>query len=147
MARLYEIPAFLESSLGQAAYEKWLRGRAMAHVKRDRKRGNPTATIEAYKKAMHQAVTHSGGRDHYTGEALNWSLIGKYSNLESQTHRRRYKAGFALLPSIDHVGDGLGEAEFKICAWRTNDAKNDLEYEEFVKLCRLVVQHFDRGKA
>jgi len=116
-------------------------------VRRDRKRGNLTATIEAYKKAMHQAVAHSGGRDHYTGEGLNWSLIGKYSNLESQTHGRRYKAGFALLPSIDHVGDGLGEADFKICAWRTNDEKNDLGYEDFVALCRLVVKHFDRGNA
>ena len=26
----------------------------------------------------------------------------------------------------DHVGDGLGAADFKICAWRTNDAKHDL---------------------
>ena len=45
---------------------------------------------------------------------------------------------------MDHVGDGLGDADFKICAWRTNDAKNDLTYSEFVALCRRVVEHFDR---
>jgi len=57
---------------------------------------------------------------------------------------RTYKAGFALLPTVDHVGDGLGEADFKICAWRTNDAKSDLTHDEFVALCRRVVKHFDR---
>jgi hypothetical protein len=141
--RKYEIPSFLVSKVEQSSYESWLRGRAIAHVKRDRKRGNLKATVEAYKNAIHRAVACSGGFDHYTGEHLDWSLIGKYRNLESQTHGRRYKAGFALLPSIDHVSDGLGEADFKICAWRTNDAKNDLGHKDFVELCRLVVRHFD----
>ena len=44
-----------------------------------------------------------------------------------------------MLPSVDHVGDGKGAANFKICAWRTNDAKNDLSYEEFLELCRKVI--------
>lgn len=141
--RKYRIPAFLESSVTQPAYESWLRGRAMAHVKRDKKRGNTNATVEAYKSAIHAAVIRSDGRDHYTGEQLDWTLIGRYRNLDSQTHGRRYKAGFALLPSIDHVHDGLGEADFRICAWRTNDAKNDLTHADFVELCRLVVRHCD----
>lgn len=141
--RKHELPSFLASKVEQSAYESWLRGRATAHVKRDKNRGNQTATVEAYRNAIHHAVICSGGVDHYTGETLDWSLIGKYRNLESQTHGRRYKAGFALLPSIDHVGDGLGEADFKICAWRTNDAKNDLGHSDFVELCRRVVKHFD----
>lgn len=142
--RKYQIPAFLESIITQPAYESWLRGRAIAHVKRDKKRGNRSATIEAYKSAIHAAVVRSGGFDHYTGEQLDWTLICKYRNAESKTHGRHYKAGFALLPSIDHVHDGLGEADFRICAWRTNDAKNDLTHEDFVALCRSVVMHFDR---
>lgn len=141
--RKYQVPSFLIDVVEQAAYESWLKGRAMAHVRRDRKRGNVAATIEAYKGAIHRAVVHSAGRDHYTGEKLNWTLICKYSNMESQANGRHYKARFALLPSIDHVGDGLGEADFKICAWRTNDAKNDLTHEDFVTLCRLVVKHFE----
>ena len=115
------------------------------HIKRDRKRGNTTATNEAYKMAIHRAVGVCGGYDHYTGEHLDWSLLGKYSNEESKAQGRRYKATLALLPSVDHVGDGLGEADFKICAWRTNDAKNDLTHDEFVALCRRVVSHFDGG--
>ena len=42
----YQIPEFLSSKLTQAQFEKWLRGRAAAHVKRDRKRGNTALTGE-----------------------------------------------------------------------------------------------------
>jgi hypothetical protein len=141
--RKYLVPDFI-SAVTQDIYEKWLHGRAVAHVRRDKNRGNTTASNEAYKIAIHRAVVHSGGRDHYTGEPLDWSLLCQYSNLESEAQGRRYKAKFALLPSVDHVGDGLGEADFKICGWRTNDAKNDLTHDEFVALCRSVVAHFDR---
>ena len=27
------------------------------------------------------------------------------------------------MPTIDHIGGGLAEADFKLCAWRTNDSK------------------------
>ena len=141
--RKYERPTFVPANVGQADYERWLKGRAIAHVKRDRKRGNTTATVEAYKTAIHSAVSLSEGRDNYTGESLCWSHIGSYSNAESKANGRRYKATLALLPSVDHVEDGLGPADFKICAWRTNDAKHDLTHDDFVALCRRVVDHFD----
>lgn len=144
--RKYELPDFLRSIVDQKAYDRWLQHKAEAHKKRDRSRGNTTATVAAYKVAIHHAVEHSSGRDAYTGEQLRWDLISKYDNEASKLGKRHYKAGFALLPSVDHVGDGLGEANFKICAWRTNDAKNDLTYADFVELCRLVVQHHDGGK-
>lgn len=101
-------------------------------------------TTEAIEEAIDRAVHRCAGRDHYTGEDLNWLLLSRYSNAESRALGRTYKAKFALLPSVDHVGNGRGEADFKICAWRTNDAKNDLPYEEFVALCRSVVLHSDR---
>ena len=88
---------------------------------------------------IHRAVVHCNGRDSYTGEDLRWDLISTYDNEKSKAGRREYKAGFALLPTVDHVGDGLGPADFKICGWRTNDAKNDLSYSEFVEVCRRVV--------
>jgi hypothetical protein len=144
-SRKYGRPDFLSTKLTQASYEKWLNGRAAAHVKRDRVRGNTTASNEDYKIAIHDAVLHSGGHDHYTGELLDWSLVGRYNNAESKANGRRYKAALALLPSIDHVGDGLGEADFRLCAWRTNDAKNDLTHDEFVALCRRVVTYHDRS--
>jgi hypothetical protein len=45
------------------------------------------------------------------------------------------------LPTVDHVGIGLDKADFKICAWRVNDAKNDLGLDEFLELCSQVLEH------
>lgn len=145
--RKYQRPLFLDPLVTQEGYERWLCGRTAAHIRRDRKRGNTTAAGEVYRAAMHAAVVKGGGVDHYTGEALDWTLLGKYSNAESKAQKRQYKAMFALLPSIDHVGDGLGEADFKICAWRTNDAKNDLSHDDFVTLCRRVVTHHAKNSS
>ncbi|HWZ42240.1 MAG TPA: hypothetical protein VNW97_02130 [Candidatus Saccharimonadales bacterium] len=138
--RKYELPPFLEPILTQANYERWLLRKAMAHVRRDRKRGNQPATSEIYRMAIHKAVCSSNGKDDYTGEPLDWKLTSKYDNQESNNGKRKYKAQFALLPTVDHVGDGLGPADFKICAWRTNDAKGDLSLSEFIDLCERVVE-------
>jgi hypothetical protein len=142
--RKYQMPQFVEQFHTQQKYDIWLSRKASILVKRDKKRGNLTTIREKYKMAIHSAVVDCGACDHYTGEPLDWKLLGMWNNAESKAGRRKYKKDFALLPTVDHVGDGLGEADFKICAWRTNDAKNDLTHEEFVELCRRVVAHFDR---
>ena len=138
--RKYQLPGFLEQIISQKEYERWLHWRAIAHVKRDKKRGNEAATNEKYKMAIHQAVLESSGFDAYTKEWLAWDKISKYDNAESKSGGRDYKKGFALLPTVDHVGDGMGPANFKICAWQTNDAKSDLTYGELVELCKKVIK-------
>ena len=145
--RKYQLPDFLSGKVTQARYEKWLKAKAAAHLKRDKKRGNAAVTNQAYKEAIHNAVIGSRGLDHYTGEWLDWTQIGQYDNAESKAKRRKYKTEFALLPTIDHVGDGLGEPDFRVCAWRTNDAKSDLSDKDFSELCRRVADHFGRGDA
>ena len=90
---------------------------------------------------MHEAVVRSEGRDVYTGEELAWHLISQYNNDESERGRHQYKAGFALLPTVDHIDSSLLNSGFCICAWRTNDAKNDLSHQAFIDLCIKVVQH------
>ena len=132
------MPAFLDGVVTSAIYERWLVRKAAAHVKRDRKRDRE-CTPAAYREAIHAAVLLSGGTDAYTGEALNWRLISTYKNEDSKAGRHAYKAGFAMLPTVDHVAAAATEASFKICGWRTNDAKNDMTIEEFVELCRKVV--------
>jgi hypothetical protein len=144
--RKYERPPFLEGDCSQALYESWLSRKAAAHRKRDRARGNQDATREQYMKEIHRAVCHSAGRDHYTGEPLAWNLISRYDNEKSRASGRAYKKKFALLPTVDHVGDGRGPAEFRICSWRTNDAKNDLSHEQFVDLCKAVVSYHARAR-
>lgn len=144
--RLFELPSFLENVVTHNAYVRWLQRKAAAHIRRDRKRGNRSSSLSEYKRAIHEAVCISEGKDSYTGEQLDWHLISTYSNNESKQGRREYKARFALLPTIDHVGDGTGKADFKICSWRTNDAKGDLPLDEFVALCERVLAANRRRK-
>lgn len=141
MSKKFKAPAFLDGIHDQAAYHRWLHRKAMAHVRRDRKRGNDAVTVSLYKLAIHAAVVESEGKDYYTGEKLDWSLLSQYNNVESKAHRREYKRRFQLLPSVDHVGDGLGPPDFKICSWRTNDCKNDLSHQELIEFCKRVIRH------
>lgn len=134
------MPQFLESVVTPAAYERWLVRKAAAHVKRDRRRGH-TCTGSTYREAIHAAVVLSGGKDAYTGEELAWHLISTYNNEDSEKGHHSYKAGFALLPTVDHVMAGATEASFRICAWRTNDTKSDLSLESFIALCQKVLEH------
>jgi len=53
--RKYQLNETLSKLVEQATYERWLHRKAMVHVKRDRARGNATATNEEYKVAIHQA--------------------------------------------------------------------------------------------
>jgi hypothetical protein len=140
----YQLPTFLEGVTTQAQYGRWLHRKAIAHVRRDRNRGNKEATNEEYKMAIHRAVEESQGKDAYTDEPLDWTLLSTYDNEESRVHKTQYKRRFALLPSLDHVGNETGPTEFKICGWRTNDAKNDLSFQEFEDLCRKVVDATDK---
>ncbi len=143
----HTMPGFLEGVVSPEAYERWLGRKATAHMKRDRARGHDAGQVtrSLYKEAIHAAVLVSGGRDAYTGEQLRWDLISTYNNDESKLGRQSYKAQFALLPSVDHVDAGSTEASFRICAWRTNDAKNDLSAADFIDLCRRVVAYEDGG--
>lgn len=134
------LPVFLESTLTREAYERWLRRKAAAHAKRDRNRGH-VCSYAAYRDAIHAAVVRSDGRDEYTGERLDWNLISTYDNEASKLGRHGYKARFALLPTVDHLVADATSASFRICGWRTNDAKHDLTFESFVSLCRAVLEH------
>lgn len=138
--RKYELPDFLGETCSQEHYLRWLQRKAATHVRRDRRRGNPEARQAEYKEAIHDAVLNDRNRDAYTGEKLDWSLICTYNNQESKRRGRAYKKEFALLPTVDHVGDGRGSPDFRICSWRTNDSKNDLDLAEFVALCRRVIK-------
>jgi hypothetical protein len=137
--RRYSLPDFLVGIVSQEKYERWLRRKTATLVRRDRKRAGLAVKGEAYRLAIHEAVAKSGGRDAYTGEPLDWTLLGLYDNAESKAGRSKYKARFALLPTIDHVDASSAAPNFMICSWRVNDAKNDLTREEFVQLCCRVV--------
>lgn len=139
----YPVPAGL--GIEHAVYIRWLRRKAAAHLKRDRKRfPHLELTRPQYLQDIHKAVCDHGTHDYYTGEELNWSLVSTYDNAASKLGRTAYKLGLALLPTVDHVFEPDGTWRFVICAWRTNDAKNDMSHTEFVALCQRVVAHHQR---
>jgi hypothetical protein len=140
MPKKYELPTFLSGKVTQLVYERWLYRKARAHTIRDRRRGDSSIIGENYRVAIHSAVVESGGLDAYTGEELNWSLISMYDNEKSRIGRRGYKHGFAFLPTVDHAEEASPGA-FKICSWRTNGFKGDLEMTELLDLCRAVLEH------
>jgi hypothetical protein len=140
----YPVPG--ELGISQETYIRWLRRKAAAHVKRDRKRCDYEIVGEEYRRLIHAAVEQHGTHDFYTGEKLDWSLVSTYSNEDSQAGRTAYKSGFALLPTVDHIMGDNGRYDFVICAWRTNDCKSDLDYPEFVELCRKVIAQADAAR-
>lgn len=136
----YALPDCLRGQIEAEAYHRWLQRKAKAHVVRDRQRQRD-CTVAAYKQAIHEAVVRSRGMDAYTGERLDWRLISTYRNELSRQGRHGYKSGFALLPTVDHVAADTHGSGFVICAWRTNDAKNDLALADFLDLCRKALTH------
>ncbi|WP_205630901.1 hypothetical protein [[Enterobacter] lignolyticus] len=138
----YSLPPFIGEEITEDHYLRWLKRKADSHVRRDRKRyPDLNITRAGYKEAIHEAVLRSDGKDAYTGEDLNWSLISTYDNDKSREGRHQYKAGFAMLPTVDHVAPAIALSSFEICAWKTNDAKNDLAYSDFRALCEKVIKH------
>lgn len=136
----YELPPFLDDAVvTRQVYVRWLDRKAKAHARRDRRRWGGAIRVSCYKQAIHRAVCESNGRDFYTHEELNWSLISKYDNRDSQRLGVKYKKRFALLPTVDHADPESKQADFRICGWRTNDCKNDLTVEELRTFCETLL--------
>lgn len=140
--RNYQLPENLNTT--QVVYEKWLSRKARSiKVRAFKKDKIKHAGLEFIKKAIHDAVKKSNGRDFYTGEKLDWSLLGKWDNEKSKENGVEYIKKFALAPSVDHYS-GRNKLNFVICSRIVNDAKNYLSHEEFISLCRKVIKHFDK---
>jgi hypothetical protein len=141
----YSLPKCLVGRCTQQKYTRWLQRKAVAHVRRDKKRQERgSITISKYKEAIHGAVWAGGGRDFYTGESLDWSLISKYRNESAKDGKKKYKKLFAHLPSVDHTLDEQGNLKFVICSWLVNDSKSDMTLAEFYELCESVLRHREK---
>jgi hypothetical protein len=86
--RLYSVPNAIKAHCDQIRYSRWLQRKAAAHVKRDRRR-NRSCAIAQYKAEIHAAICESQGRDFYTGEQLDWSLISKWDNDSAKNGREK----------------------------------------------------------
>ena len=144
----YPVPDRIKSlGVRQADYNKWLRGRSIAHRKRDGKRvtktGHAVPALEVYMGAIHTAVERCEGVCEYTGESLHWHLIGTWNNDEARTGGAPYKRKFAGMPTVDHVhgadGRPISLGDLKVTSWSLNDAKGDMALDQFLTLCHRVV--------
>ena len=136
---LYELPNCLKKKISKEIYIKWLDRKAGSLRRRDRK--NSHATKKGYKEAIHQAVNQSKGRDAYTGGKLVWSLISKWKNEDAKKGGDEYMRRFALLPTVDHFSGRGSKPDFRICSWRTNDAKGNMSLKEFRDFCKKVIRY------
>ena len=135
-----ELPEFLKGILTLDAYKKWLSRKAIAHVKRDSKRGHVCSPAQ-YRQSIHVAVVASNGLDSYTGESLDWHLVSTYRNDEAKEGKHDYKSRFKHLPTVDHVSAESLSATFRICSWRTNAAKNDLSHEDLIEFSKNLLAY------
>jgi hypothetical protein len=69
--------------------------KAVAHVRRDRKRLK-SCTAKEYKNAIHAAVAAGGDLDYYTGEELDWSLVSTFDNAAATEGMTKYKKAFCF---------------------------------------------------
>lgn len=137
----YSLPSFLEGTeVTRERYVRWLQRKALSLAQRDKRRWQKAVSVAGYKEAIHKVVESSEGKDFYTQEDLEWDLISKYDNNESQRRGVVYKHELALLPTVDHVDPGSEEPQFQICGWRTNACKNDLTVEELREFCKTLLQ-------
>ena len=120
-------------------YPGWVQRKAVTHCKRDQKRGG-SGNVQQYRLAIHAAVLASGGRDHWTGEPLDWHLIGTYDSRDPAAGTAEHRKRFAMLPSLGYRTN-QPSPDFVVCAWRTNDAKHDMTPAELLAFCRAVIDH------
>ena len=140
----YELPQFLErTKLERDEYARWLHRKARSHSRRDSERWKKKVLPSHYKLAIHEAVLSSEGRDFYTGEQLEWSLIGEYDNDKAEREGIKYRRDLALLPTVDHEDPGAQEPVFRICGMQTNDCKSNLTVAELKGFCERFLKAQD----
>jgi hypothetical protein len=137
----YSLPCFLEGRFTLAAYRKWLLVKARSLHLRDLKRGRPYAkegTWTEYREKIHGAVLAGGERDPFSGAALQWELVSTWDDKKARESGQEYFKRFYLLPTVDHTDPAL--FDFEICSLLVNSCKNQLTPQQFIGLCRKIVE-------
>jgi hypothetical protein len=139
--KIYSLPEFLIGICTEEDYRKWLIKRARELYLRDLAQGRPYTVHGSqaeYKKLIHAAVIAAGLIDPYTGETMNYALIGTWDTSHDQPDD--YNRQFYLLPTVDHVDPYADVMELEICSRRINMCKSGLTPDEFVGVCMRVAE-------
>jgi hypothetical protein len=135
-------PDFAKEKCSVTEYRKWVLGHSKNLFLRDSKAKRPFACPgqkSVYRHKIDDAA-HHGQFDPYTGEELQWELIDEWDPNLARGNRA-YARKFALLPTVDHIDPESDILEFEICSWKINTCKGNLNPQEFVDLCKKVIQN------
>ena len=124
--------------IGCQRYNEWLERQAQNCRNRDTR--GLRQPIDQYREAIHRAVLKSNGLDCYTGEELEWNRLNHDKPVGGGQRNHRIMGRY---PSVDHYY-GTDRLEYRICAGSVNHAKGALDHQQFVELCRKVVQHHEQ---
>jgi putative endonuclease len=148
MPRKYLPPPWLENIFTVAEYEHLLDERAEDIYRRDLAAKRPYALAGSkafYKEQIHKAIWENGEKDPYTGDTLDWTLVGKWDSRKNKAPAKlsagRFSKAFYLLPVVDHIDPNAPQLAFEICSWIVNECKSDLNPADFVALCARVTSH------
>jgi hypothetical protein len=140
----FPVPAPIAGTTSQIDYDKWLNQKSWSLLSRDKRRNRPyamTATRQVYKQKIHEAAaTGNAIVDPYTGDTLRWDLLHKWDPKKDKGHKNFEKA-FYRLPSVDHRYPDSDTLDLEICSWLINSCKSDQSPEDFVKMCRTIVEY------
>ena len=141
---IYFPPDWLLATITAGQYKKWILKRAKELHSHDRDVGRPYALVlkvSDYCKLLDDAV-HNGGRfDPFTGDELQWRLIGQWDVTHTVDPDGSYYRKFALAPAVDHVDPEAPELKFEICSNQVNLCKSYLSPDDFVALCRRIAAY------
>jgi hypothetical protein len=136
----HPLPPSLAGKITKSAYSLWFGTKVTDLLAMDRLRNRPYAKPGAgdlYEQKLEEALAVNALIDPFTGDSLDWSLVGKWS---APPNGDKEKA-FDLLPTVDHKDPYSPVLEFEICSWLINRCKSCLTPEEFVALCAKINDH------
>ena len=72
---------------------------------------------------------------------MKWELIGTWDSAKGSHGGDAFKKAYYLLPTVDHLDPEGKDIRFEICFWQINSCKNDLSPDEFVALCKKIIEY------
>jgi hypothetical protein len=146
----YVLPSFLEGICTPEKFRHWIDKKAKVLFQRDKKKGRSSAlngTKESYKQTIYAAVIAAGLCDPYTGEKMDWAIIGTWDPVGKNYDPGTFKKKYSLLPTVDHTNPDKDTLEFEICSWIVNSCKNDMNRDEFLAFCKKVAAYRSPGQS
>jgi hypothetical protein len=141
------LPGYMQGRCTLDQFRRWIFSHAAQILSRDKKLLRPYALdgcMELYKQIIYEAAQNAV-YDPFTGELLQWELINRWDP-RKKTPSGHSVRDFRLLPTADHVDPASDVLDIEICSWFMNDCKGNLNPQEFIAICRKVVDYAGKAK-